>query len=215
MKGLATPVFLLIMCLGLVWFANTNSETVDGWFEGVKIIDNTIINEIASITEGSYYVVAKGDGGNTKKLTNGAIPTPEADDMFVHNGFTYVYIVPVNATAIRYGLEGNKWYIYATPGGDALPLTRINGIEVVPEPLEELMKKEQDHVVGDEQQTQQPTQPETVPPQQPQTVPPQSQGNELDDSFYNDWSGSSGPSWGDSGSSGPSWGDSGSSGPSW
>ena len=211
MKGLATPVFLLIMCLGLVWFANTNSETVDGWFEGVKIIDSTLVNEISTIPEGSYYIVAK-SSGTSEKLTSGAIPTASADDMFIHKGYTYVYIAPVNATAIRYGLEGNQWYIYAKPATDEAPLTKINGVVVIQETLEELMQKEQDHVIGDEQQKQ-PT--ETTPSQEPQTVPPQSQGNQIDDSLFNDWSGSSGPSWGDEGNSGPSWGDSVSSGPSW
>jgi hypothetical protein len=135
--------------------------------------------------------------------------------MFIHKGYTYVYIDPVNATAIRYGLAGNQWYIYAKPSTDETPLTKINGVVVIQETLEELMQKEQDHVIGDEQQQQSP---ETTQPQEPQTVPPQSQGTtdtELDEDFFNDWSGSSTPSWGDSGSSGPSWGDSGSSGPSW
>jgi hypothetical protein len=212
MRGLSAPLLLLILCLGVVWFASTNSETVDGWFENTVIIDESSFkNEVSNIPEGSYYVVANSaTGGSSEKITSGNIPDAKMNDMFIHKGYTYVYIVPQDATAIRYDLEGNQWYIYSAPA-EGTPLTRIGGVKVEQKTLNELMQEEQDHVIGDEQQSQQPT-------QQPETVPPQSQGTtdtELDEDFYNDWSGSSGPSWGDGGNSGPSWGDSGSSGPSW
>ena len=152
MKNLAMPMFLLILCLGIVWFARVNSETVDGWFGNMVQENVDFKNEVTSIPEGSYYMIKKATaGGSTQKLTSGPIPEAKADDMFIHKGYTYVYIVPTDATAIRYGLSGYKWYIYSTPtSGDEKPIRKIAGVEVVQETLDELMAKDQDHVIGDE-----------------------------------------------------------------
>ena len=152
MKNLAMPLFILIFCLGVVWFARTNSETVDGWFGNMVQENIDFKNEINSVPEGSYYMVKKDtSSGSTKKITSGPIPEAKADDMFVHKGYTYVFIVPQNPTAIRYGLEGYKWYIYSVPtAGDEKPIRKIAGVEVVQETLDELMAKDQDHVIGDE-----------------------------------------------------------------
>ena len=151
MKNVIGSLVLVALCLCVVWFASSNGETLDNWFAENGRQEISFKENITSVPEGSHYIIAKSNKtGTTEKLTSGPIPEAGPDDMFVHKGYTYVYIVPTNPTAIRYGLAGNRWYIYASPTTGEKPIQQIRGVDVVQKTLKESMAEDQEHVIGDE-----------------------------------------------------------------
>lgn len=135
MKKLAVPIILLVLSLGVVWFASTNGDVVDGWFNnGIELPSLSLGGN--KIPDGAVYICTDVKNQTQEYLYSGKFPSSiSAGDMYQYKGYTYAYIPYGTTAAEMLELESSMWCIIdiTDEAKSNKPLTKINGAPVYEE----------------------------------------------------------------------------------